>query len=118
MKHSRAFIAVIRQCATGEFEARFPDLPYCVAFAATEEEAIAAAADALVEQLAELAQGEEPIPTPSTFAEILAESQWRGGLATRIQAATRAAGRPFDFLAVDNLACENAAISDNDERSF
>lgn len=109
MKQSRAYIAVIRQCATGEFEARFPDLPYCVAFAATEEDAIAAAADALVEQLAELVQGEEPIPTPSTFAEILADPRWRGGLATCIQAATRAAGRPFD-----DLACEIAAGGDND----
>jgi hypothetical protein len=43
--------------------------------------------------------------------ESLADSQWRGGLATHIQAALRAAGP------CDDQACENGASGDNDGRS-
>jgi predicted RNase H-like HicB family nuclease len=89
MEQRRAFIAVIRMHAPGEVEARFPDLPYCVAFASTQEEAIASAAAALAEQLDELAENEETIPVPSTFAEILEDPQWRGWQAMRIEAVRR-----------------------------
>lgn len=107
MEQSRAFIAIISKHAADGFEARFPDLPYCIAFAATEDEAIVTAADALVEQLDELLQNAEPIPSPSTFAEIFADPQWRGCLATRVQPAARTAGR-----AADHLACDSAATGD------
>ena len=112
MEQSRAFIAIILKHAADSFEARFPDLPFCVAFAATEEEAIVAAAEALVDQLAELLQSDESIPSPSTFAQIFADPQWRGCAARRIQATTSAAQRPIDLL-----ACENGATRDNCGRS-
>jgi predicted RNase H-like HicB family nuclease len=89
MEQRRAFIAVIRMHAPGEFEARFPDLPYCVAFGSTEDEAIWLAAEALADQLDELVENEETIPVPSTLAEIVGDPQWRGCVAVRIEAAPR-----------------------------
>jgi predicted RNase H-like HicB family nuclease len=96
MEESRAFIAVIRKHAAAEFELRFPDLPYCVVFASTQDEAVAMAAAALADQLDELIENEEAIPAPSTVAEILADPQWAGCLAMRIRAAPHGAAYPVD----------------------
>jgi predicted RNase H-like HicB family nuclease len=108
----KAFIAVILKHAADSFEARFPDLPFCVAFAPTEEDVIVAAAEALADQLAEFIESEDSIPSPSPFAEIFADPQWRGGVVARIEATTRGAQRPIDLL-----ACENGAARDNWRRN-
>src|SRR5260370_28356439 len=100
MEESRTFIAVIRKHAADEFELRFPDLPYCVVFASTQDEAVAMAAAALAEQLDVLIENEEAISTPSTFAEILGDPRCAGCVAMRIHAALRGAAR-----AVAQLPC-------------
>src|SRR5260370_5743492 len=100
MEESRTFIAVIRKHSADEFELRFPDLPYCVVFASTQDEAVAMAAAALAEQLDVLIENEEAIPAPSTIAEILANPRWAGCVAMRIHAAPRGAAR-----AVEDVPC-------------
>jgi predicted RNase H-like HicB family nuclease len=91
---AREFVAVIRETAAGSFAAQFPDLPGCSGSGSTEDEAIDVAPGTLANHLQNMTQNGEPIPTPSTFREISANSIWRGALVIRVEAGVYVANRP------------------------
>jgi predicted RNase H-like HicB family nuclease len=82
----RQFIAVIFDDPDRGFGIVFPDMPGCVACAATFDEASDAAAEALVLHLGEMERDGVAIPTPSSFTHVLAKPQYRDGVAIRVQA--------------------------------
>ena len=55
-----------------------------------------------MKELDELIENGETIPAPSSFAEILADPQWVGCLAMRIEAARGAAGGGDDVPCADD----------------
>jgi len=75
------FIAVIQRNDRGGYISSFPDFPGCNAFAATKDEAIDEAAEALADQLEEMRQTGKAVPIPSAFITILknpnGEAAWR-----------------------------------------
>ncbi|MCO5975215.1 type II toxin-antitoxin system HicB family antitoxin [Ideonella oryzae] len=64
------FMAFVRRQADGSCTVEFPDLPGCVAVAAHPEHAGALAGDELARYLAALTQFGEPIPKPSSNAQL------------------------------------------------
>ncbi|WP_158817661.1 type II toxin-antitoxin system HicB family antitoxin [Methylocapsa sp. S129] len=82
----RQFIAVILDDPDRGFGVVFPDMPGCVASAATFEEASDAAAEALAVHLDEMERDGLAIPQPSSFTSVLARPQYRDGVAIRVHA--------------------------------
>lgn len=82
----RQFIAVIFDDPDSGFGIVFPDMPGCIASAATFDEASDAAADALAVHLDEMERSGVAIPVPSSFTNVLARPQYRDGVAIRVQA--------------------------------
>ena len=68
---AREYFAVIVQERDMAFHATFPDLPGCVATAATFDAARAAAGKALACRLADMEKAGGAIPAPSTLAAIV-----------------------------------------------
>lgn len=64
------FVAFLRRQSDGSCTAEFPDLPGCVATAAHPAQISALAGDELARYLAALIQFGEPIPTPTSDAQL------------------------------------------------
>jgi predicted RNase H-like HicB family nuclease len=82
----RRFIAVVFGAPDIGYEIVFPDMPGCVASAATFDEAPEAAAEALAIHLREMERSGGAVPEPSAFTSVLAKPQYRNGVAIRVQA--------------------------------
>ena len=68
----RIYAALVRQDAAGDFSVGFPDLPGCVAYGNTLEQACIAARPALTHHLDNLAANGASIPNPSSASDVLA----------------------------------------------
>ena len=75
------YFAVIFQDLDMDFSATFPDLPGCVAAAATLEEARTLAGEALASRLADMQRDGDPIPEPSSLETIVDREDSRCGAA-------------------------------------
>jgi predicted RNase H-like HicB family nuclease len=82
----RRFIAVIFEVPDAGFGIVFPDMPGCIASAATFDEAWDAAAAALTIHLDQMTRNGAAIPAPSSFTSVLAKRQYRTGVAIRVHA--------------------------------
>jgi predicted RNase H-like HicB family nuclease len=95
------FIAVIFEVPDVGFGIAFPDMPGCIASAATFDEAWGAAAAALTIHLDQMTRDGAVIPTPSSFTGVLAKRQYRTGVAIRVH--------PSETPASRATVCETAA---------
>jgi predicted RNase H-like HicB family nuclease len=93
-KHMREYFAVIIQESDMDFSVRFPDLPGCVATAATFEKARAVAGKALASHLSNLDEAGDPIPQPSTLEAVVGGEDEQCGAAILIQEAKSGAWLP------------------------
>jgi predicted RNase H-like HicB family nuclease len=84
----RQYFAVITQDPDMDFSVMFPDLPGCVATAATLEEARTVAGEALADHLANRERDGDPIPEPSTLEVIVANEDGHCGAAILVQEAS------------------------------
>jgi predicted RNase H-like HicB family nuclease len=92
----RQYFAVIIQDPDMNFDVTFPDLPGCVAVAATFEQARAIAGETLAHHLANLERDGDPIPEPSTLEAIVGGEDEYCGAAILVQEAKDGeAGPPF-----------------------
>jgi len=66
----RFYPAVLERGPKGSFAIWFPDFPDCVAGGTTQEDALAKAELALAKAVDALAEGDRPLPQPTTFEEI------------------------------------------------
>jgi predicted RNase H-like HicB family nuclease len=87
------FIAVIFEVPDVGFGIVFPDMPGCIASAATFDEAWDAAATALTIHLAPMKRDGAVIPKPSSFTTVLAKRQYRTGVAIRVHTSEASASR-------------------------
>jgi predicted RNase H-like HicB family nuclease len=94
----RQYYAVILQGPDMDFSVRFPDLPGCVATAATFEEARAMAGEVLAHHLAAMERDGDLIPRPSTLATVVGGEDKNCGAAILVR---EMSGRDAKF--VDNL---------------
>ena len=65
------FVYVIEKAADGSFSAYVPDLPGCTTSADTVEDIRSGIKDAVGSYIDSLREHQEPIPCPSTVAEIV-----------------------------------------------
>jgi predicted RNase H-like HicB family nuclease len=79
------YFAVIVQDADMAFHATFPDLPGCVATAATFDEARAAAGKSLARRLANMRRVGDSIPRPSPLKAIVAGEDEHCGAAILVR---------------------------------
>jgi predicted RNase H-like HicB family nuclease len=80
------FIAVVLEVPDAGFGIVFPDMPGCIASAATFDEARDAATAALTIHLDQMTRNGAAIPAPSSFTSVLAKRQYRTGVAIRVHA--------------------------------
>jgi predicted RNase H-like HicB family nuclease len=85
----REYFAVIFQDSDMAFRATFPDLPGCVATAATFDGARAAAGKALARRLATMRCAGDSIPKPSTLETIVGGEDEHCGAAILVREQTR-----------------------------
>jgi predicted RNase H-like HicB family nuclease len=89
------YFAVICQDLDMDFSVTFPDLPGCVASAATLEEARTLAGEALAIRLADMQRDGDLIPEPSSLETIVDREDKRCGAAILVQEASeRMKGAP------------------------
>ncbi len=80
----RQFVAIIFKDPDGGFAVTFPDLPGCVTFAATLDDAPVVAMRAIAEHLEDLAARGEPAPEPSTLEALTGNPDNADGIAMRV----------------------------------
>jgi predicted RNase H-like HicB family nuclease len=80
----RQFVAIIFKDPDGGFAVTFPDLPGCVTFAATLDDAPVAAMRAIAEHLEEMASRGEPVPEPSTLEALTGNPDNADGIAMHV----------------------------------
>ncbi len=80
----RQFVAIIFKDPDGGFAVTFPDLPGCVTFAATLDDAPVVAMHAIAERLEEMASRGEPVPKPSTLEALTRKPDNADGIAMPI----------------------------------
>lgn len=85
----RSYIALIHKDAKSDYGVSFPDLPGCITAGATLDDARAMALEALALHLDGMADDSEPIPEPSSLAEIMADLANREGVAILVDAPQR-----------------------------
>jgi predicted RNase H-like HicB family nuclease len=83
----REYFAVIFKDPDYGSYTKFPDLPGCIASTESFEEAPSHAAEVLFDHLADMEREGNPIPDPSVFASITAESDNLEGSIVLIQEA-------------------------------
>ncbi len=86
----RPYIALIHKDAKSDYGVSFPDLPGCISAGSSLDEARAMAAEALALHLEGLAEDGEPIPEPSSLSDIMAEREYRDGVAILVDPPRRA----------------------------
>ncbi|WP_158814181.1 type II toxin-antitoxin system HicB family antitoxin [Methylocapsa sp. S129] len=110
----RQYYAVILQNPDMDFSATFPDLPGCVATAATFEEARAAAQKALADHLAVLEQDGVSIPEPSTLEAVVGGEDRHCGAAILIREARDSNAKSTNNALAMSPLRKNAEIDDKD----
>jgi len=80
----RQFVAIIFKDPDGGFAVTFPDLPGCVTFAATLDDAPVVAIRAIAEHLEDLAASGQPVPEPSTLEALTGNPDNADGMAMRV----------------------------------
>lgn len=106
------YLAII-DAADGVLGAYFPDAPGCVAMAATEDEVIDNAADALAEWVADVLAAGEALPRPRTYQELLKAGEYgvgTGGVVAHIPLILET-GK----LARANISLDAGLLADIDE---
>jgi predicted RNase H-like HicB family nuclease len=88
----RQYFAVIIQDPDMDFSVTFPDLPGCVATAATFEKARAIAGEALASHLVDMERNGEPVPEASTLQAIVDGEDSHCGAAILVQEANDKVG--------------------------
>lgn len=81
-----SYIAILHKDADSEFGVSFPDFPGCVTAGATLEEARAMAAEALALHIEGMIEDHAAIPLPSTLDAIMADPDFRDGVAFIVDA--------------------------------
>jgi predicted RNase H-like HicB family nuclease len=84
----RYYIGLIHKDAHSDYGVSFPDFPGCVTAGRTLDEARTMAAEALALHLEGLAEDGTAIPDPSSLETIMANPNFRDGVATLIPAPT------------------------------
>ena len=77
----RTYIALLRKDPDSDFGVDFPDFPGCITAGSTLEEARAMAEEALAFHIEGMIEDGDPIPTPSSLDEIMADSHNAGAVA-------------------------------------
>lgn len=71
----REYIAIFRKSEANTYGVDFPDVPGCISFGDTLEDAIRNAAEALTLHLHGLAEDQDPLPSARSLAEIVADQE-------------------------------------------
>jgi predicted RNase H-like HicB family nuclease len=82
----RQYIALIHKDAGSDYGVSFPDLPGCVTAGVDLDDARRMAEEALALHLAGMAEGEEPIPEPSSLEAVMADHENRDAVAILVKA--------------------------------
>lgn len=73
------YVAIIHKDVDSDFGVSFPDFPGCITAGRTIDEAKAMAAEALAGHIAVMRETGEPVPDPSTLAEVMSSTFVRDG---------------------------------------
>lgn len=85
----RHYIGLIHKEEGSDYGVSFPDLPGCITAGATLDEARAMAEEALALHLDGFSEDGEPIPEPSSLADVMIDPENRGGVAILVAAPAR-----------------------------
>jgi predicted RNase H-like HicB family nuclease len=85
------YVAVIHKDTGSDYGVSFPDFPGCITAGHTLDEAKDMAAEALSGHIAEMIGAGETIPEPSSLDEVMADPDFRDGVAFLVEA--KAPGR-------------------------
>ncbi len=89
MSAMRHYIGLIHKEEGSDYGVSFPDLPGCITAGATLDEARAMAEEALALHLDGFSEDGEPIPEPSSLADVMIDPENRGGVAILVAAPAR-----------------------------
>jgi predicted RNase H-like HicB family nuclease len=70
----KSYIALVHKDEDSRFGISFPDFPGAVTAAPTLDEALERAGEALARRVEVMAEDGEPIPPPSSFAEVIKDN--------------------------------------------
>lgn len=85
------YIALIHKDADSDYGVSFPDFPGCITAGGTLDEARAMAEEALALHIEGMLEDGDPIPEPSTLADVMAERENRDAVAILVAAPARPA---------------------------
>jgi predicted RNase H-like HicB family nuclease len=80
----RQFVAIVFKDPDGGFAVTFPDLPGCVAFASTLQDAPGVATRALAQQLEDMEAHGEPVPDPWPLESLIGHPDNANAMAIRV----------------------------------